>query len=387
MQQEFTNSVSLSTVLIIFMFIMKNPRLWRLHFRSRFVLHVGEKKGSRGEGWVSCASSILLDYLEKQGSLPPGYTNDGSDCYRFADSLVRLAELLGRNTYPATYATHGNDPPPLPPSLPDLDREIPELLLTPHIECTSPGCNRTRLRKVQREAQVSKAILIRNMVPVSIYHIGATCGGCNKWYWADSATTAETSFGQRNRIYDPDADELFLGKNLYGDRQFSRFVENTIYYCHGSFSGISKVFSDTFGQLIAGSSWDSPAQHSTLQGKHVWQAFLQNSIRKISSAQGICFTTPAKAKPSVIAESAWITLGNKGVLPRGLSHGCVECTHPHHTSPYFQDLPLASTPSEPSTLSSAHANQVIGENGNDQLSVKKVSLLIFVDFWLIVKQL
>jgi CxC5 like cysteine cluster associated with KDZ transposases len=375
MKQEFTESVSFSTVLIIFMFIMKNPRLWRLHFRSRFTIHDGEKtRNSKTEGWIGCASSILLQYLEEQQSLPPGFTNTKSSRTRFASSLEKLADILGRNTYPVTYAFNDdNSPPPLPPSLPALDQDIPELLLTFHVECISPGCNRRRLRKVERDENVSKAILIRNMTSVPVYHVAATCVSCNRWYWADSITTVGDSPGRRDRLHDPSAKELFLGKNLYGDLQFSRFVENIIYYCHGSFSGISKVFSDTFGLLAAGSNWSSPAQNSTMQGKHVWQAFFQYSIRKFSSALGISFTTDAKIKPSVASESAWRQLGKNGVLPGGLRHGCIECTHPHHTMPCFQDISPTSTPTNSSNLHSSSPHEVIGENGNER--VAKVSLL------------
>ena len=74
--------------------------------------------------------------------------------------------------------------------------------------------------------------------------------------------------------------------------------------------------------------WNSSFS-STLSRCHVWQAFLQESIRVVASASGSSLILHDSLTANEVATQAFEQLGESGVIRSANHHECSECTHPY----------------------------------------------------------
>ena len=63
-----------------------------------------------------------------------------------------------------------------------------------------------------------------------------------------------------------------------------------------------------------------------LSRRHVWQAFIQESIRSIASASNLNLELHDHLAIEEVTTSAFELLGNNGIIQAGLEHSCSECT-------------------------------------------------------------
>src|SRR3979490_3455171 len=99
------------------------------------------------------------------------------------------------------------------------------------------------------------------------------------------------------------AQYLKIGQNIWVDRQFSAAVLNAMYDLHASASGWMKFFNDTYGN-----------EGLKLSRRHIWAAFVHESIRQVSDASGIDFSIRDTSSMDEITQSAFITLGGNGII-------------------------------------------------------------------------
>ena len=68
---------------------------------------------------------------------------------------------------------------------------------------------------------------------------------------------------------------------------------------------------------------------STLSRRHIWQAFLQESLRVVASASGSSLILHDSLTADEVATQAFEQLGESGVIRSANRHECSECTHPY----------------------------------------------------------
>ena len=69
--------------------------------------------------------------------------------------------------------------------------------------------------------------------------------------------------------------------------------------------------------------------HSSLSRRHIWQAFLQESIRLIAAASNSSLILHDSLTANEVATQAFEQLGENGVIRSANHHECSECTHPY----------------------------------------------------------
>ena len=89
-----------------------------------------------------------------------------------------------------------------------------------------------------------------------------------------------------------------------------------MYSFHASTSAYAEFWNTSF------------SHHATLSRRHIWQAFLQESLRVVASASGSSLVLHDSLTANEVATQAFEQLGEKGVIRSANHHECSECTHP-----------------------------------------------------------
>ena len=76
--------------------------------------------------------------------------------------------------------------------------------------------------------------------------------------------------------------------------------------------------------------WNTSFSHrSALTCRHIWQAFLQESLRVVASASGSNLILHDSLAADEVATQAFEQLGENGVIRSANHHECSECSHPY----------------------------------------------------------
>jgi hypothetical protein len=99
------------------------------------------------------------------------------------------------------------------------------------------------------------------------------------------------------------------------DRVFSQAVLNGVYSFHASASSYADFWNHSYSHGI------------TLTRSQIWQAFVQESIRTISSSSNNDLTLRDNLGINDVTSEAYAILGENGVIRSANHHSCSECTH------------------------------------------------------------
>jgi len=113
---------------------------------------------------------------------------------------------------------------------------------------------------------------------------------------------------------------LKVGSNLWVDRSFSNAVINGMYSFHASANTYMQYWTNTFGS-------DKLCQVK-IGHKHVWQTFIQESIRSVSAASQVEFETDLNLPIDAVVVEAFDILGEDGQIHAAEGHEFNECTKP-----------------------------------------------------------
>ena len=161
------------------------------------------------------------------------------------------------------------------------------------------------------------------MIYDNVFVFTGECPTCKTKYLADHERAAEVGESNRyNRVYLNSAKYLKIGKSVWVDQAFSRGVLNGIYSFHASASAYAEYWNN--------SVW----KHQSVNFKgitchQVWQAFVQESIRTIASANGTDLTLRDGLAIDEVTKEAFEHLGQDGIILPARGHHCSECTHPY----------------------------------------------------------
>jgi len=143
------------------------------------------------------------------------------------------------------------------------------------------------------------------------------CPNCKTLYAADherfeDISTVENSFKQ---VYINSAKYLKIGQSIWVDWEFALAAVNAMYNFHASASAFSEYWNNTYG-----------TKEISITCSHVWQAFVQQSVRTIAEESGIDAEFDDALNIKEVTTQAFSLLGEDGIIRASEDHAYKECT-------------------------------------------------------------
>jgi hypothetical protein len=329
---KFGPTISLTTVITLLLSMTNNTELVSLHFKQ------AEKGGSTA--WMKCLARAIKDQLGPDrtqtlfsdfelSSFETTITRD-SDDKSLAIKLSKFSQILGLYPYDKRQKFMG--------TLNPISHESiqPALLICPKSSvCLTSGCNRPSLKQNTRSRDIPRVTLVKD---TNVYHnvqlLSGCCGKCGTIYYADHERIPASEGIEAMKVYLNNAHYLKVGQNLWVNRQFSAAALNAMYDLHASASGWTKFFNDTYG-----------SEDFKVSRRHIWAAFVYESIRQVSDASGVEFSIRDTSSIDEVTQTAFISFGNNGIIQSAENHSCEECSQPFRAT---SDVIL--NPNDPSAL-------------------------------------
>ncbi len=187
------------------------------------------------------------------------------------------------------------------------------------MECEDMNCKPFALAQDTCFWNIPKVTLIKG---TTIYKrvsvLSGKCSHCDANYYADHEGLNQTS-GRRNKIYLNSAKYIKLGHYIWIDPSFSNAVVNGIYSFHTSAATYTNYWNNTFGQVNLEYS-------AKLDRRHIWQAFVQESVRTIATDQDVYLELNENLPIDEVTKAAFTFLGQNGVMYAAKGHACAECS-------------------------------------------------------------
>ena len=320
-EDHFSSTVTLSVVLMTLFTLTENVDLLSLHFRQR----TGEKeneKSTPATGWIRCLGYALNarlketnSHLLKRSEVHNDMTDEKIAIY-LGLKMDAFAKLLG--LYPCR--NNGKFKGNLKPV--SLKATQPVHIICPGVAvCQTQTCNQTALYQWSRQRDIPQVKLIQNFsayenVPVLSGH----CKGCKTLYYSDHERAPNANGDGHERVYLNMAKYVKIGQNMWVDRRFTSSVLSGMYTFHASASAFSDFCNDA---LVSACN---------VTRRHIWQAFVQESICSISSNLDMNLTLQDNLSIDEVARQAFDILGEDGIIRAAGQHACKECTHEYRAS-------------------------------------------------------
>jgi hypothetical protein len=322
--QHFSSKISLSSVLVILFSLTENPDLLNLHARQQYVHCVGENQIALS-GWMKGLARAIKQSIDQNQRKPLKMKNvakgieEEEEITAFSFKLDALAKHLDLHPYNEQGQLEGK-------LLPVSHKLIqPVHVLCPNsMECETANCNSRSLLQSTRTRDIPQVTLIKNSVIYDdVFVFTGECPTCKTKYLADHERAAEAvESRQYNRVYLNSARYLKIGQSVWVDRAFSRGVLNGMYSFHASASAYTEYWNN--------SVWKHQSVNfKGITRRHVWQAFVQESIRTIASTYGTDLTLKDGLAIDEVTKEAFEHLGQNGIILPARGHRCSECTHPY----------------------------------------------------------
>ena len=318
--QNFSSRVSLATVLLVLFSLTENSDLLNLHSRQKRSYVQGEKKQTTS-GWMKSLARALEEHLGgkaktliKHKELPQDL-DDNALVIPIATKLDSMASMLKLEP---VFSKSGK----LKNKLAIISQhEITavHVICPASVECEDLNCKPFALAQDTHTRDISKVTLIKGTtIHKEVHVLSGKCSHCDAKYYADHEGVNQAS-GRRNRIYLNSAKYIKIGQRVWVDRSFSNAVVNGMYSFHASAAAYTDYWNNTFGQV--------DLDHSIkLDRRHIWQAFVQESVRSIATDQDVYLELNENLPIYEVTKEAFNALGQNGVIFAAKGHTCPECT-------------------------------------------------------------
>ena len=341
---HFSSNVSLATVLLVLFTITDNNELLSLHARQQKSEYPGEYSVEIS-GWMKALANAMTNRLEERTETlfkkNEWSLNEDRIPFAIGTKLDGLAKLLKLFPYNKEGVFKGK-------LKPVSHSEIqPVLVICPDaVVCQSFNCNPRSLCQNIRDRDIPIVNLIKGRqnfqnVPV----LTGKCPSCNTTYSADHERFIDDQ-NEWNRVYLNSARYIKVGQNTWVDREFSTSVLNGIYSFHASAAAYTEYWNNSFGTAEV-----------KITRRHVWQAFVQESIRTISAASNLDLELKDGLAIEDVTTEAFSKLGDNGFIRAAHEHACPECTQPYKETADI--IPISenqdSSDSEASNMELDHA--------------------------------
>jgi CxC5 like cysteine cluster associated with KDZ transposases len=318
--QHFSSTVSLSTVLLVLFSLTENPELLNLHARQQNPVFQGERNIVIS-GWIKVLARALGERLDtsisKLFQKPENQSQMSVDATHNAlgiklDAFAKVLQL-----YP--YNQQGRFQGKLQTISHDAIKPV-HVICPDAMECETMDCNPRSLLQATKWNDVPSVTLIRGTtVHDNAYVLTGKCPGCQTIYHADHERAKQNGEQDRwNRVYLNSAKYLKVGRNTWVDRVFSKAVLNGMYSFHASVSAYAEFWNNTY----------SPGQN-ILTRRQIWHTFIQESIRTIAAISDINLEIQDGLSIDEVTKEAFNVLGEDGVIRAAGHHSCSECTQPY----------------------------------------------------------
>ncbi|KAF8961578.1 hypothetical protein BDZ97DRAFT_1664120 [Flammula alnicola] len=380
-ESKFGSKISLATVLALLFTLTENTDLLNLHSRQQHPEHPGENK-TRTTGWMIALAKALIEQLgdKKSSLLHDGEGEDLSskeEARLIATKLDNMAINLNLTPYDDDDAYAGKL---LSVSLKDIQ---PVHMICPaSLVCGTATCKSRSLVQATRQRDIPLVTLIKGQ---KIYKnasvLTGKCPDCETFYSADHERFFYDLNGtkQPKQVYLNSAKYLKIGSNLWVDRLFSSSVINAMYSFHASASAYSQYWNITFG-----------TKSTTVSHAHIWQAFVQDSLRTIAAESKIDIELNDPLNIKEVTTQAFELLGEQGIIRAADHHACSECTQPYKkTSDAVLNDPAAvvgvdenqDVPplAETAEVMDQPASPISVDSSNDAMNVDKNITMVVLD--------
>jgi hypothetical protein len=322
-KDHFGSQISLATVLTLLFSLIHNPDLLNLHARQQYPKCDGEIQ-QRNSAWMKALARALENRLEdstnslfRHEECKSQLSNDQVTS-TISLKLDGLAKVLQLHPYDKQGRFLGKLKPVTEESI------EPVLIICPiSMECVTGTCQPRAILKKTRDRDTAHAMLIKGSkiyddVPVLAGH----CSACNTSYHADHERHGNIDDETWMRVYLNNAKYLKVGQNIWVDRVFSSAVLNATYHFHASISAFAEFWNASF--------WSTQKTKSRkVSRRQLWQAFVQESLRKVASASDFDLELSDNLSIDQITKQAFTILGEDGMIRSAEGHACSECTHKH----------------------------------------------------------
>ncbi|KAF8962231.1 hypothetical protein BDZ97DRAFT_1623880, partial [Flammula alnicola] len=330
-ESNFGPNISLATVLILLFTLTDNADLLNLHFRQQHPVYSRENN-IQISGWIIGLTKALKHRLgnktstlfsddDDEASLS---AKDKTNC--IATKLDEMAVGLDLTPYNEDNAYTGKL---LSISLEEIQ---PVHVICPSsFVCGTAACKPRSLVQDTRNRDIPLVTLIKDhKIYKNVPVLTGKCPECNTSYSADHERFLHNFYGtkQPKRVYLNSAKYLKIGSNLWADRAFSGSAINAMYSFHASASAYSDYWNNTYGTASL-----------NVGRAHVWQAFVQDSLRTIASESNIDLELDDPLNITEVTTQAYAILGEAGIIRAADQHSCAECTQEYKKSSdaVFQD--------------------------------------------------
>jgi hypothetical protein len=153
--------------------------------------------------------------------------------------------------------------------------------------------------------------------------LSGKCKSCNTTYHADFERAYDATEQEWKDSHLNSARYVKLGQSTWADRSFTASVLNATYSFHASPSAFAEFWTNSVG-----------VQNSVeLTRRHVWQAFVAETIRMIAQDFEYNLTVRKDLPIDSLVAEAYRILGSEGAIKAAEGHACDECSHPQHFGP------------------------------------------------------
>ncbi|KAF8879446.1 hypothetical protein BD779DRAFT_1446858, partial [Infundibulicybe gibba] len=301
---HFSSKVSLATVLLVLFSMLDNPDLLTLHFRQKHPICDGENK-IQISGWIKALVRGLQNKLGNRTrqlfkKSEFHHPNHADHVTPLAMKIDLLAELLKLTPYNDEGEFQGR----LQLVSYDAIQSVQTICPASYI-CEDMNCEPRALLQDTRIRDIPLVTLIKG----SKIHekVSVLTGKCPKYN------------GHLSRVYLNSAPYLKVGQSTWVDREFSNAVLNGMYSFHASASAYTEFWNNSYGNITS----KNPVQ---LTRRHVWQAFVQESIRTVAAESEIHLELRDNISINDVTSQAFDILGNSGKIGSAKDHTCSECT-------------------------------------------------------------
>src|SRR3981189_1545787 len=317
---HFSSSISLSTVLVILFSLTENPDLLKLHARQRNPIYPGEDNVIVS-GWIKALACGLFQNLGNtsntlfQKTEGRGQMTEDAALNAVSVKLDALAKVLDLYPNNKTAKMTGKLKPVSHDAIKPVHIICPEAM-----ECETMDCAPRSLLQATKWIDVPQVQLVKGTtIHEHSYVLSGKCPKCQTIYHADHERALVTGEQNRwNRVYVNSAKYLKVGRNLWVDRIFSKAIVNGMYSLHASAAVYGKLLSNSF-------SHDS----HPITRRQIWHAFVQESVRYISMASSINLELQDGLSIDEVTKEAFNVLGEDGIIRVADGHQCSECTQPY----------------------------------------------------------
>src|SRR6266550_4677191 len=321
-QTTFDDRITLATVMMLLLTMTENVDLLSLHGRQQNAIFQ-EENSTVATGWIKALARQVMKRLEKKPLVLESSKMTSDQKIRVLGlNLDALAKLLKLHPYNKKGKFKGKMKPVSKAEIQPVHVISPEAVV-----CETGTCNPRSLVQFTRARDVPLVTLIKNFsVYQSVPVLCGECPECNTLYYADHERAPAEQPDEYDRVYLNSAKYIKIGKNLWVDRLFTSAVLSGFYNFHTS-AATYATFWNSISHTMPGVA--------NLSRRHIWQAFVQGSIRFIASKEGMNLTIDDKLPIDQVTREAFDGLGNNGIISDSLEHSCDECTQKYKARAEF----------------------------------------------------